>query len=246
MSNIGIDVIKIGGLTRYNSEDLSVSDYFLILQSGSGENLYSKKSIFEDFIDYVTDIDNRRYTGSFTGSLKGISQGNFSGSFSGSLLSKNMIASGVFSGSLYGSLTSKNVVATGSFYGSKMYGSLIGNNLDLSGSFSGSLYGNFIGEESTIFGKFSGSSDLYGIKSSTLISKNVSSTGSFSGSIYGDFYSKNAGAYGDWSGSFRGSSNFTYVNITGTGNNFKGTKAKTELFRHRRYDCNWVHDWNKF
>lgn len=235
MSNIGIYVLKVKDLKKLTDETLGLENNFLILSSGSYNEILSQKTSFQNFLDYIKTIENRSYTGSFTGSLKGISLGNFSGSFVGSLFSKNTIASGSFSGSLQGPLISKNVSATGSFYGDRMYGSLIGNNLNMSGSFSGSLKGKLVAQESTIFGNFSGSNSLRNppIVSSTLVSKNISATGSFSGSVKGKFYSKDVSAIGDWSGTFVNldrTSRFTSARITGLNNTFLGGKIKTEDF----------------
>lgn len=211
-NSIGISVVKVAQLSR--NSDLSVSDYFLVIESGSYHDnstlLSARKSTFQDLDTYIKTVD-RKFSGSFSGSLKGEAYGNFSGSFFGNLFSKNLIGSGSFSGSLYGSLSSKYMKATGSFTGNTMYGDLIGSNLSVSGSFSGSISGsNFIGNNVFATGSFSGS-----IKG-RLESKNTIATGSVSGSLYGNVISKNASATGDFSGSFRGGGNFTYIDASGS------------------------------
>lgn len=216
-NSINLSVVKVGQLDLYSNID--VDDYFLTIESSSYQNevnLYSRKSNFQDLINFLSKEESRKYTGSFTGSLNGISIGNFSGSFDGNVSSKNLIGSGNLSGSLYGNLISKNVKATGSFYGNNMYGSLIGNNLSSTGYFSGSFYGKLVG---TVYakGKFSGS-----LKGS-LVSKNLKATGSFTGTTYGRFYSKNVQANGDWSGSFIGGSAFSNAIISGSNCKFVST-----------------------
>jgi len=210
---ITVNQIKVSDLVRYSS--LTTKDFILTIESGSYNDLYSRRSTFGDIAKYIFTTTGSftgsfsgsikratgKFTGSFSGSLKGFFTGStrakHTGSFSGSFRGKT---TGSFSGSIYGFLLSKTAKLTGSFSGS-LYGyrgNLISKNAKLTGSFSGSTHGNLISKNSKLTGSFSGS--YFG----SLISKNSKLTGSFSGSYFGSLISKNVRLTGSLSGSFKG------------------------------------------
>jgi hypothetical protein len=202
---INVNQIKVSDLVRYST--LTTKDFILTIESGSSNDLYSRRSTFGDIAKYLSNITSSftgsfsgsakligKFTGSFSGSFRGKSSGSFSGSMQGFLLSKTAKLTGSFSGSTFGTLISKTAKLTGSFSGST-FGTLISKNAKLTGSFKGSLTGSFIGKST---GSFSGST--FG----ALISKNAKLTGSFSGSYFGKILSKNSNLTGSLTGSFRG------------------------------------------
>jgi hypothetical protein len=160
-----IQQVKVSDLVRYST--LTTKDLILTIESGSSNDLYSRKSTFGDIAKYLSRITGS-YTGSFSGSaktLKGIFTGSFTGSFKG-------IHSGSLSGVFKGN-------STGSFTGS-FNGSTTGKS-KTSGSLSGSFFGYIFTKTAKSSGSFSGSFD------GKLISKNSTLTGSFSGTGRGKF-----------------------------------------------------------
>jgi hypothetical protein len=160
-----IQQVKVSDLLRYNT--LTAKDLILTIESGSSNDLYSRKSTFGDIVTFLKSVTGS-YTGSFSGSAKTLS-GKFTGSFTGSFKGKH---SGSFSGNFNGS-------NTGSFTGS-FKGSTTGKS-KTSGSLSGSFSGYILTKKANASGSFSGS--LYG----TIISKNSKLTGSFNGTSRGRF-----------------------------------------------------------
>ena len=160
-----IQQVKVSDLLRYNT--LTAKDLILTVESGSSNDLYSRKSTFGDIVTFLKSVTGS-YTGSFSGSAKTLS-GKFTGSFTGSFKGKH---SGSFSGNFNGS-------NTGSFTGS-FKGSTTGRS-KTSGSLSGSFSGYILTKKANASGSFSGS--LYG----TIISKNSKLTGSFNGTSRGRF-----------------------------------------------------------
>jgi len=160
-----IQQVKVSDLLRYNT--LTAKDLILTIESGSSNDLYSRKSTFGDVVKFLSSTTGS-YTGSFSGSAKTLS-GKFTGSFTGSFKGKH---SGSFSGNFNGS-------NTGSFTGS-FKGSTTGRS-KTSGSLSGSFSGYILTKKANASGSFSGS--LYG----TIISKNSKLTGSFNGTSRGRF-----------------------------------------------------------
>ena len=115
---ITVNQIKVSDLVRYKT--LTTKDFILTIESGSSNDLYSRRSTFGDIAKYLSNITGS-YTGSFSGSIKhavGKMTGSFTGSFKGNI-------DGVFSGRNTGSFT-------GSFRGRH------------TGSFSGSIWGRLI------------------------------------------------------------------------------------------------------
>lgn len=160
-----IQQVKVSDLLRYST--LTAKDLILTIESGSSNDLYSRKSTFGDVVTFLSSVTGS-YTGSFSGSAKTLS-GNFTGSFTGSFKGKH---SGSFSGNFNGT-------NTGSFTGS-FKGSTTGKS-KTSGSLSGSFTGYILTKKANASGSFSGS--LYG----AMISKNSKLTGSFSGISRGRF-----------------------------------------------------------
>lgn len=160
-----IQQIKVSDLVRYNT--LTAKDLILTIESGSSNNLYSRKSTFGDIVTFLSDVTGS-YTGSFSGSAKTL-KGIFTGSFTGSFKGKH-------SGSFSGNFNGRN---TGSFTGS--FKGLTTGKSQTSGSLSGSFNGYILTKKANASGSFSGS--LYG----TIISKNSKLTGSFSGISRGQF-----------------------------------------------------------
>ena len=160
-----IQQVKVSDLVRYNT--LTAKDLILTIESGSSNDLYSRKSTFGDIVTFLSDVTGS-YTGSFSGSAKTL-KGIFTGSFTGSFKGKH---SGSFSGNFNGS-------NTGSFTGS--FKGLTTGKSKTSGSLSGSFSGYILTKKANASGSFSGS--LYG----TIISKNSKLTGSFSGISKGQF-----------------------------------------------------------
>ena len=95
-----IQQVKISDLLRYNT--LTAKDLILTIESGSSNDLYSRKSTFGDIVTFLKSVTGS-YTGSFSGSAKTL-RGTFTGSFTGSFKGKH---SGSFSGNFNGSNTSK-------------------------------------------------------------------------------------------------------------------------------------------
>lgn len=160
-----IQQVKISDLLRYNT--LTTKDLILTIESGSSNDLYSRKSTFGDIVTFLKSVTGS-YTGSFSGSAKTL-KGTFTGSFTGSFKGKH---SGSFSGNFKGS-------NTGSFTGS--FKGLTTGRSNTSGSLSGSFSGYILTKKANASGSFSGS--LYG----TIISKNSKLTGSFNGTSRGRF-----------------------------------------------------------
>lgn len=160
-----IQQVKISDLLRYNT--LTTKDLILTIESGSSNDLYSRKSTFGDIVTFLKSVTGS-YTGSFSGSAKTL-KGTFTGSFTGSFKGKH---SGSFSGNFKGS-------NTGSFTGS--FKGLTTGRSNTSGSLSGSFSGYILTKKANASGSFSGS--LYG----TIISKNSKLTGSFNGTSRGHF-----------------------------------------------------------
>lgn len=210
-----VQQIKVSELVRYSS--LKTKDLILTIESGSLNDLYSRKSTFGDILNFLGSVTSS-YTGSFSGSLKGIihatgsfkgtgtgsfngkHSGSFTGSFKGLTLGKSN-TSGSLSGSYYGSLLSKNSILSGSLSGS-LYGSILSKNANLSGSFNGNLAGD-------LKGKFSGSG-----------------TGSFIGVISASSYynsNQKVAFYGTSSNALTASYALNYaggISGTGTSNQF--------------------------
>ena len=160
-----IQQVKVSDLVRYS--DLTAKDLILTIESGSSNDLYSRKSTFGDVVNFLSKVTGS-YTGSFSGSAKTL-KGIFTGSFTGSFKGKH---SGSYNGNFYGK-------STGSFTGS-FKGSTTGKSAT-SGSLSGSFYGYILTKKASASGSFSGS--LYG----SLVSKNSKLTGSFNGVTRGRF-----------------------------------------------------------
>ena len=160
-----IQQVKVSDLVRYST--LTSKDLILTIESGSSNDLYSRKSTFGDVVTFLSSVTGS-YTGSFSGSAKTLS-GTFTGSFTGSF-------QGDHSGSFSGNFNGTN---TGSFTGS--FKGLTTGKSNTSGSLSGSFYGYILTKKASASGSFSGS--LYG----SLISKNSKLTGSFSGVSRGRF-----------------------------------------------------------
>ena len=224
-NTFNVQQIKVSDLVRYSS--LTPKDFILTIESGSNNDLYSRRTTFRDIIDFFSNITSS-YTGSFSGSIKG--NGTFSGSLYGTLNGKfTGSATGSFkglhtgksftSGSLTGSFKGKS---SGSFSGS-YWGRIISKNTKATGSFSGSLWGSLLSKNTKATGSFSGSH--YG----SLLSKNTKATGSFSGSLWGSLLSKNSNLIGKFSGSFTGSLK-GYISASNSFNNnqkvaFYGTSS---------------------
>ena len=191
--------IKVSQLSRY--QNLDKDDFFLTIESGSGGNLYSRRSTFTDLVNALSDLTGS-YSGSFSGSFFGrvLSKnanltGALSGAFSGSILSTKTIASGSFSGSFFGRVLSKNFKASGSLVGT------------FQGTASGSLSGSYLGKVKSSNLVASGS--LSGSYFGSIVSKKFTASGSLSGSYFGSVVSKNLKASGSLSGSLYGRSNFS-------------------------------------
>jgi hypothetical protein len=86
-----IQQVKVSDLVRYST--LTSKDLILTIESGSSNDLYSRKSTFGDVVTFLSSVTGS-YTGSFSGSAKTLS-GTFTGSFTGSFQGDH---SGSFSG----------------------------------------------------------------------------------------------------------------------------------------------------
>lgn len=177
-----VQQIKVSELVKYSS--LKAKDLILTIESGSSNDLYSRKSTFGDVVNFLKTITGS-YTGSFSGSLhgkayiNGILTGSFKGNATGSFIGKH---TGSFTGSFNGYTIGKTKTS-GSLSGS-YYGSVLSKNSNLSGSLSGSYYGS-------------------------IISKNTNSTGSFNGNFGGILKGKFSGsATGSFIGYISASSHF--------------------------------------
>ena len=135
-----IQQVKVSDLVRYNT--LTAKDLILTIESGSSNDLYSRKSTFGDIVTFLSDVTGS-YTGSFSGSAKTL-KGIFTGSFTGSFKGKH-------SGSFSGNFNGRN---TGSFTGS--FKGLTTGKSQTSGSLSGSFSGYILTKKANASGSFSG------------------------------------------------------------------------------------------
>ena len=62
-----IQQVKVSDLVRYST--LTSKDLILTIESGSSNDLYSRKSTFGDVVTFLSSVTGS-YTGSFSGSAK--------------------------------------------------------------------------------------------------------------------------------------------------------------------------------